>query len=127
MSRAFLALDPELRLACGAVLLGVAAADGVIDDDELLPILGDLDLDTLPPDAVQRLASWVIHPPAVDGFASRLASQGSAVRFGLVARLLEIAGTDAFLAPGELERLTHAAHLLGVDDDQLGALRVFVS
>jgi hypothetical protein len=123
----FPALAPETRLACGGVLLAVAAADGVIDDEELLPILGDLDLRALGDAAVHCVAAWVVEPPTVDEAVGVLVGEHSAVRFGVVARMLEVAGTDAFLAPGELERLAHAAHALGIDADQLDALRVFVA
>jgi hypothetical protein len=126
VNRVLGSVSAEARLAGGGVLLGVAAADGVVDDDELMPILDELDLGTLGPDEVDRFARWLIHPPPVEEVAGALLPEPIAVRCGLVVRMLEIAGADAFLAHGELDRLQGAAHAIGVDDDQVGAIRVFL-
>jgi hypothetical protein len=127
VSRAFSRLAPPIRLACGGVLLGIAAADGVVDDEELFPILADLDLDTLGAERVAQVAAWVAEPPPLDQVVPPVAAEPLAVRFGLIARMFEIAGADSVISPAEIARLEEAAEGLGIVDDQVAAIRVFVA
>ncbi len=118
-------LSDPARVAATAALLSIAAADGVADDDEIVPLIGALALDQLDAGSLRRVARALIEPEPV-ATLSVLSEAPVLVRAGLLLRMVEVAGSDEAIAPGEVARLHEAGALLGVSEDQLGAMRAFL-
>lgn len=122
----WVSVDETTRLAAAGLLLALARADGVVDDEELLPLVAELDVASLSGPARRELAGWVLGAVPIERCLDGLRDASPALRAGLLLRMVELAGADEAVAPGEVARLAQVARQLDIDDDQLGAMKAFV-
>ncbi|MCB9686570.1 MAG: TerB family tellurite resistance protein [Alphaproteobacteria bacterium] len=119
-------LPDDRRLAAIGLLLCAAGADGVVDDDELWGLVGDLRVQDLGEGAQALVARWFADAPAAADVAGPLRDAPSDVRAGLVLRALEVVVSDGVLADREREQVARIAEELSVSADQLDALHALV-
>lgn len=119
-------LPDDRRLAAIGLLLSAAGADGVVDDEELWGLIGDLRVQDLGEGAQVLVARWFAEAPAPADVAGPLRDAPADVRAGLVLRALEVVVSDGVLAGSEREQVARIAAELSVSEDQLDALHALV-
>ncbi|MCA9495072.1 MAG: hypothetical protein KC621_34325 [Myxococcales bacterium] len=119
-------LPDDRRLAAIGLLLCAAGADGVVDDEELWGLIGDLRVQDLGEGAQALVARWFADAPTVADVAGPLRDAPADVRAGLVLRALEVVVSDGVLAGREREQVALIATELSVTEDQLDALHALV-
>ena len=118
-------LSDEQRVAYFGALFAMAAADETMDKEEVALILETLDTEGLNEEALRRVRSYVVEPPAMEEALPPLKGAPEGVRYGLLLQLVEVALANDLIEEAERHRLVEAQRALGVSDEQFAAMHKF--
>lgn len=122
----FSTLTEEERVAVYGSFFAMAAADGSVDDEELVNIFARLNLDGLSDMAARIVRGYLFEPPALAAALEPLQSSANDVRYGVLVHLMDVALADAVYAPSEQQAILEARTLLGASAEQVDAIEAFI-
>lgn len=115
----------EETLAFFATLFAVAAADGKIDEDELIMILSSPEADKLSTEGKKKLQSYSYNPPSLEEAIKRLSKADQELKFGLVFYILNLVWVDGVMTPEEEAAIKIAQREFEINDVQVKAIEDF--
>lgn len=118
--------ESELLAFYGS-LFAIAAADGSIDIDELDLLFKTINLDKFSDSAKTQIQSYTASPPSLSDCLQTLSQSEEPLRLGVMYFLINIAGANKTLHPGESEAIQSAKKLLAVSDLQIQAMQEFIA
>jgi uncharacterized membrane protein YkvA (DUF1232 family)/uncharacterized tellurite resistance protein B-like protein len=122
----FAASSESELLAFYGSLFAIAAADGSVDIDELNLLFKTINLDKFSPSAKTQIQSYTANPPSLGDCLQTLSQSAETLRLGVMYFLINIAGANNTLHPGESEAIQSAKKLLAVSDLQVEAMHEFM-
>lgn len=114
------------RVAFYGALLAIAAADGSIAPEELSLILETADLQSLSGEARQKVQSYIVKPPQLEECFKELTQANDLLRLGLMFFLINVAWIDKEASLDESQFLKMAQIELGISEQKVKAIEVFV-
>ncbi|MEG3849772.1 YkvA family protein [Microcoleus sp. herbarium19] len=122
----FAASSESELLAFYGSLFAIAAADGSVDIDELNLLFKTINLDKFSSSAKTQIQSYTANPPSLGDCLQTLSQSAETLRLGVMYFLINIAGANNTLHPGESEAIQSAKKLLAVSDLQVQAMQEFM-
>jgi hypothetical protein len=122
----FSSLSDEELVAVYGAFFAMAAADGAVDDEELVNIFARMNLQGLSDPAARIVRGYLFEPPALTDALEPLRKSSNDVRYGVLVHLMDVALADAVYAPSEQQAIQQARAMMGASEEQVDAIEAFI-
>jgi uncharacterized membrane protein YkvA (DUF1232 family) len=122
----WLPFSDEDTLAFFAVLFGVAAIDGKIDEDELSIILSSPEAEKLSVEEKKKLQSYSCKPPSLEESIKKLSKANQELKFGLIFYILNLVWIDGVVTSEEEQAIKIVQQELEINNLQVKAIKGFI-
>jgi uncharacterized membrane protein YkvA (DUF1232 family) len=123
----WLSFSDEDTLAFFAVLFGVAATDGKMDEDELSIILSSPEVEKLSVDEKKKLQAYCCNPPSLEESIKKLSKANQELKFGLIFYILNLVWVDGVMTPEEEQAIKIVQQELEINELQVKAVEEFIN